>query len=63
MIDFCKKAGAASEPTDIRWLTHMDSGQFKGCGFVQFATVEDADAVVAHNGEDILRRSTRIDYA
>jgi len=60
MHTFCKSAGEVKE---IRWLTHRDSGQFKGCGFVEFYSVEAVDAVVKRNGDLLLGRPARIDYA
>jgi len=59
---WCKEQGA-EDVVAIRWLTHKDSGEFKGCGFVQFASVESSDKVVAKSGATILGRAARIDYA
>lgn len=59
---WCKEQGA-EDVVAIRWLTHKDTGNFKGCGFVQFGSVESSDKVVKQTGADILGRSTRIDYA
>lgn len=59
---WCKEQGA-EDVVAIRWLTHKDSGEFKGCGFVQFASTESSDKVVKANGATILGRAARIDYA
>ena len=40
------KAVAPDGLRDMRWVTHKDSGDFKGCGFAEFATTEDAGARV-----------------
>merc|ERR1739838_392792 len=59
--EFFKDIGAL---TDIYWLTDRESGDFKGCGFLSFATVEMADkAVEEMAGKDILGRSLKIDWA
>lgn len=47
----------------IRWLTDRESGDFKGCGFVEFYSTESVDKFVAKNGEKLMGRPIRIDYA
>ena len=37
MYDFFKDCG---EISNIRWLTDRETGDFKGCGFVEFAEPE-----------------------
>eukprot|EP00939_MAST-03C_sp_MAST-3C-sp1_P000627 g627.t1 len=59
---WCKEQGA-EDVTAIRWLTHKDTGNFKGCGFVQFGSVDSSDKVVKQSGTNIMGRSARIDYA
>lgn len=62
MGEFAKGAGCGDVKA-IRWLTDRDSGDFKGCGFVEFYDTADVDAFVKKNGEDLLGRSIRIDYS
>lgn len=59
---FAKDAGCG-EVKAIRWLTDRDSGDFKGCGFVEFWDTDSVDAFVKKNGEDLLGRSIRVDYS
>ncbi|KAH8071926.1 hypothetical protein JL721_3829 [Aureococcus anophagefferens] len=47
----------------VRWVTHKDTGDFKGCGYLQFHTVEQADAAVELNGAKLHGRPIRLDYA
>ena len=47
----------------MRWVTHKDTGDFKGCGYLQFHTVDQADAAVELNGAKLHGRPIRLDYA
>jgi len=58
--EFFKECG---EPTDIHWLKDRDSDRFKGCGFIEFASIELAKLGYAKNGEDLMGRPIKIDYA
>jgi len=49
------------EISAIRWVER--DGQFKGCGFVEFADSSATDAAVAKNGQDVLGRAMRVDYS
>lgn len=60
MAEFFAKCG---EVKQIRWLTDRESGEFKGCGFVEFTTCEAVDAAVKMNGEQCLGRGIRLDYS
>mmetsp|Transcript_7902 Transcript_7902/g.9050 ORF Transcript_7902/g.9050 Transcript_7902/m.9050 type:complete len:346 (+) Transcript_7902:35-1072(+) len=51
------------ETTDIFWLTDRESGKFKGCGFITFETPEAAAMAVAKNGEDLMGRPIKVDFA
>lgn len=62
MKAWCSEQGA-TDLSSVRWLTDRESGEFKGCGFVQFESVESVDKIIAKNGADIMGRSARIDYA
>lgn len=57
--EFFKDCG---EVTDLHWLEHRDSGKFKGCGFISFATLEEAQKAMEKNGEDFMGRPITIDY-
>ena len=46
----------------IRWLTHQNSGEFKGCGYVTFWETGAADAAVKLNGQVLLGRPIKIDW-
>jgi len=62
MKAWCKEQGA-DDVSSVRWLTDKESGEFKGCGFVQFGSVESVDKVVAKSGSDCMGRSIRCDFA
>jgi nucleolin len=59
LIDFFAGVG---EVKAVRWLTHQDSGEFKGIGFVEFWESASTDAAVALSGTPLLGRPARIDY-
>jgi len=58
-----KFAEEAGEIKAIRWLSDRDTGDFKGCGFVEFYDAESVDKFVLKNGQDLLGRSIRLDYS
>merc|ERR1712060_24584 len=59
--EFFKDIG---ELTDIYWLTDRESGDFKGRGFLTFASTEMADkAVEEMAGKELMGRSLKIDWA
>lgn len=60
MHEFAKDSG---DIKSIRWLTDRDSGDFKGCGFIEFYKTEAVDEFVKLNGKDLLGRAIRLDYA
>ena len=52
------------EISSIRWLEDKETGQFKGCGFVEFANPEASlDKAAELNGKELLGRSIRLDFA
>jgi len=55
--------GGCGEIKAIRWLTDRESGDFKGCGFIEFYEESSVDAAAKLNGGDLLGRQIRIDYA
>ena len=57
--DFFKECGEISK---VRWLTHMDSGEFKGCGYVEFWEGGAAEAAVKFNGKPLKGRPIRLDW-
>jgi len=61
--DVKKFAKDCGEIASIRWLTHRDTGDFKGCGFCEFTTSEAVDKFVKLNGQRLNGRPIRIDYA
>jgi nucleolin len=59
----CKFRGNSGEGIiDIRWLTHQETGEFKGCCFLQFDDTRDVDEAVKKNGKSLLKRQVRLDY-
>lgn len=61
--DIRKFAEDCGEITNIRWVYHKDSGEFKGCGFIDFADTEAVDKFVAKKGTVLKGRPIRIDYS
>jgi nucleolin len=47
----------------LRWLTDRDSGDFKGCGFIEFYDEAAVDKFVLKNGVDCMGRPIRLDYS
>jgi len=60
MREFASDCG---EVKSIRWLTDRDSGDFKGCGFIEFFDGAGVDEFVKKNGSSLLGRDIRLDYA
>ena len=59
-------ASECGEVTGIRWLNDRHTGNFKGCGYIEFGakSADSAvDAIVKRNGELIMGRPVRVDYA
>ena len=46
----------------LRWLTKKDTGEFRGCAFVEFGTPEEAEAAMLLDGEELLGRPIRLDW-
>jgi nucleolin len=55
-------ASVGAEIKAVRWLSHHDTGDFKGCGFVEFWTSEACDKGATLNGKNLLGRPIRIDW-
>jgi len=51
-----------AEVKAVRWLSHQETGDFKGCGFVEFWTTEACDKGATLNGKNLLGRPIRIDW-
>lgn len=51
-----------AEVKAVRWLHHIDTGDFKGCGFVEFWNTENCEKGAALNGKNLLGRPIRIDW-
>ncbi|CAM9571933.1 unnamed protein product [Chrysoparadoxa australica] len=54
---------AGAEITKVRWLTHQDTGSFRGCGFIEFASPADTDVAVKMHGKELKGRPVKIDWA
>ena len=59
-MPFFSEAGA--EVVGLRWVTQKDSGEFRGFGFVEFATTAGADKAILLNGKELLGRPIRLDW-
>lgn len=55
-------AAVDAEIKAVRWLSHKETGDFKGCGFVEFWTTEACDKGATLNGKNLLGRPIRIDW-
>jgi len=62
MAELATGAGCG-EIKAIRWLTDRETGNFKGCGFVEFYSGEDVDSFVKLNGSEFMGRNLRLDYS
>lgn len=51
-----------AEVKAVRWLSHKETGDFKGCGFVEFWKAEACDKAATLNGKALLARPIRIDW-
>lgn len=60
LIHFFQKVDA--EVKAVRWLHHQDTGDFKGCGYVEFWNSEACDKAATLNGKSLLGRPIRIDW-
>jgi len=61
--DFTKLFAECGEIAEMRWLTDRDTGEFKGCGFVEFATIDGCQKAAEFSGEEVKGRKIRIDWA
>lgn len=55
-------ANADAEVKAVRWLHHRDSGDFKGCGYVEFWKTEACEKGATLNGKNLMERPIRIDW-
>ena len=53
-MEFFKDCGG--EMVGLRWLTHQHSGEFKGCGYVEFENSDVADVAFSKDGSTLLGR-------
>eukprot|EP00934_Nitzschia_sp_Nitz4_P001649 Nitzschia sp. Nitz4//scaffold3_size479765//397452//398570//NITZ4_000170-RA/size479765-processed-gene-1.490-mRNA-1//1//CDS//3329550968//1649//frame0 len=51
-----------AEVKAVRWLHHKDSGDFKGCGYVEFWNTTACEKAATLNGKNLLGRPIRIDW-
>ena len=59
ICDFFKDCG---EVIGLRWLTRKETGEFRGCGFIQFASTGAADKAFAKDGEVFMNRPIKLDW-
>ena len=56
--------GECGSISNIRWLEDKETGQFKGCGFVEFSDPDASlDKAALLNGKELLGRTVRLDFA
>ena len=48
---------------EVKWVSDRESGDFKGCGFLTFQTSEMADKAILKQGDTLLGRPIRLDWA
>ena len=61
--DVNKLFEGVAELRGMRWVTHKDSGEFKGCGYLLFYSPEDADTAMEKlDGAELCGRKIRLDY-
>jgi len=53
----------AGAVTAVDWLTHSDTGRFKGSGFLTFATKAAAEKAVTLNGKELEGRPMKVELA
>lgn len=51
-----------AEVKAVRWLHHKESGDFKGCGFVEFYKADACEKGATLNGKNLMGRPIRIDW-
>jgi len=49
--------------TSFRWVNDASTGQFKGCGFIEFETEDAPDLAIELSGTTVCGRRIRIDYS
>ena len=59
MVDFFKDCGTL---VGLRWLTHKGTEEFRGCGFVEFGSSEEAEKAMELDGAMLLGRPIRLDW-
>ena len=60
MKDFFDSCGVVE---DIKWVSDKVTGDFKGCGFVEFQDTTQADKAILLQGSTLLGRTIRLDWA
>eukprot|EP01035_Chromulina_nebulosa_P020809 gene20809-26976_t len=59
MVEFFKDCG---ELIGLRWLINKDTGEFRGSGYVEFATSEEAEKAFLLDGKILLGRPVNLDW-
>eukprot|EP01038_Epipyxis_sp_PR26KG_P014919 gene14919-20068_t len=59
MVEFFKNCGTL---VGLRWLTHKETEEFRGCGFIEFSSTEEADAAIKLDGKELLGRPIKLDW-
>eukprot|EP00611_Tribonema_gayanum_P027665 TRINITY_DN690_c0_g2_i3.p1 TRINITY_DN690_c0_g2~~TRINITY_DN690_c0_g2_i3.p1 ORF type:complete len:429 (-),score=124.25 TRINITY_DN690_c0_g2_i3:505-1791(-) len=56
-------ATAGTEIEKVRWLTDKTTGEFRGCGFLEFKSAAEADKAATMHGKELKGRAVKIDWA
>jgi nucleolin len=59
ICEFFKDCG---EIIGLRWLIREGTNEFRGGGYIQFATTEQCDAAIQKDGLELLGRPIKLDY-
>lgn len=59
IVEFFKHCG---QMVGLRWLTNKDTGDFRGCGYIEFTTTEEADEAFKLDGATLMGRPIRMDW-
>lgn len=55
--------GKCGDVKMVRWLTKQDTGEFRGCGFIEFYDTAAVDEAVKLAGHEMHGRALRVDYS
>ncbi|KAJ1431231.1 hypothetical protein B484DRAFT_448494 [Ochromonadaceae sp. CCMP2298] len=59
IVEFFKDCGTL---VGLRWLTRVGTEEFRGAGYVEFGSSEEADKAMKQDGKELLGRNIRLDW-